>query len=106
MKKTYSNSTIVWFFIILIFIVAGGVLLFPVYKNLRSKQQELRVEQKRLAEKKAELFEKQKQISDLENSPQAVERYARENLKMVRKGESVMYIDKKDRERIQKSIKN
>ena len=106
MKKQNSNSTLLWFFIILLFIVAGGVLLFPVYKNLRSKQQSLRVEQKRLAEKKAELLKKQEQISDLENSPQAVERYARENYKMVRKGETVMYIDKKDRERIRKSIKN
>jgi len=93
MDKKNGSSPVLWFFIILLFIVAGAVLLFPVYQHLRKKQAELQEQKAILAEKRGRLQKKQKEIDDLENSPAAVERVAREQYHMARENETVMFIE-------------
>ncbi len=80
-----------WLFLLLALILAGAaVVLLPVYRNYQKKQQELRERQEELNAKRDESARLNTEVSDLQSSPGAVEKVARENFGLVKEGERVI----------------
>lgn len=94
MGEKKSISTFLWVLLILILAGIGLYLLYPVYRDLRDKQNTLQKKEAELHELRKQQNFKQQQNHELRTSPAAVERVAREEFKMVRKGESVVYYSK------------
>ncbi len=87
-KKTVSNYLL--FFVLLLIVAAAAVLLLPVYRNYQNRQAELNSLNARLAEEKIERARLNREVGGLQNSPDTVEKVAREKFGLVRKGESVL----------------
>ncbi|MBR2911870.1 MAG: septum formation initiator family protein [Lentisphaeria bacterium] len=69
--------------------LGAAFLLFPVWKDLKNQEKklaELKAEITTLKNDRNEILEK---IADLEKSPDAVEKVAREKFKLVRPGDTV-----------------
>lgn len=75
--------------LLIVILIGAGVLLLPVYRNYRQQQEklnEIRLENKALRDK---LFIRQAEEDALQNSPQAIEKVAREKFDMTKDGERV-----------------
>ena len=94
MSEKRSFATIVWFFIILIAAAAVAYWLFPIKKELRNKQNELQEAKNQLHLLRKKQNQKQQENHALRTSPAAIEKVAREELKMVHKDDSVIYYPK------------
>lgn len=94
MSEKKSISTLLWVLFILIFVGVGIYLLYPVKKELRAKQEELQKQEAELHALKKRQTQQQQQNHDLRTSPAAVEKVAREEYRMVRKNETVIYLPK------------
>ncbi|MBR7105284.1 MAG: septum formation initiator family protein [Lentisphaeria bacterium] len=77
-------------FLILLILLGAAVLLFPVWQDYRSKDAELLRLRAEVEKLKAERNEKLEKTADLERSPDAVEKVAREKFKLVRPGDRVL----------------
>ena len=94
MSEKRSFATAVWVVIILIGAAAVAYWLFPIKKELRSKQKELQEAKNQLHLLRKKQTRKQQENHALKTSPAAIEKVAREELKMVNKNESVIYYPK------------
>lgn len=94
MSEKRSFATAVWVVIILIGAAAVAYWLFPIKKELRSKQKELQEAKNQLHSLRKKQTRKQQENHALKTSPAAIEKVAREELKMVNKNESVIYYPK------------
>lgn len=91
-EKKKQNFGVLWVFIILLILAAAALLLLPVWRDLRRRQEEQMTLQKQLAALKTERNKGRMEIQALKNSPEAVEKVAREKYRLVRKGETVMMV--------------
>ena len=71
-------------------LLGAAVLLLPVWRDYRSKEAELIKLRAELAKLKAERNEKWQEVQALHNSPDAVEKVARERFNLVRPGDKVL----------------
>ena len=94
MGKRNSFATFIWVFIILGAAAAALYWLWPIKKELRSKQKELQEAKNQLHLLRKKQTRKQQENHALKTSPAAIEKVAREELKMVNKNESVIYYPK------------
>ena len=94
MSEKRSFATAVWVVIILIGAAAVAYWLYPIKKELRSKQKELQEAKNQLHLLRKKQTRKQQENHALKTSPAAIEKVAREELKMVNKNESVIYYPK------------
>ena len=94
MSKKNSFATFVWVFIILLAAAAACYWLLPIKKELHSKQNELQEAKDKLHQLRKEQNAMEQKNHALKTSPAAVEKVAREEFKMVRKDESVIYYTK------------
>ncbi|MBE6364092.1 MAG: hypothetical protein E7054_10625 [Lentisphaerae bacterium] len=94
MGKKSSFATFVWIFIILLAAGAALYWLLPIKKELRSKQTDLQEAKDKLHQLRKEQNAMEQKNHALKTSPAAVEKVAREEFKMVRKDESVIYYSK------------
>lgn len=94
MSEKRSFATAVWVVIILIGAAAVAYWLYPIKKELRSKQKELQDAKNQLHLLRKKQTRKQQENHALKTSPAAIEKVAREELKMVNKNESVIYYPK------------
>ena len=94
MGKRNSFATFIWVFIILGAASAALYWLWPIKKELHSKQKELLETKDELHKLRKQQTRKQQENNALKTSPAAVEKVAREEFKMVNKNESVVYYDK------------
>lgn len=94
MSKKNSFATFVWVFIILLAAAAACYWLLPIKKELRQKQNELQKTKDELHQLRKEQTQKQQENHALKTSPAAIEKVAREELKMVHKDDSVIYYPK------------
>ena len=77
-------------FVVLLVLLGAAVLLLPVLRDYRSKEIELARLRAELEKLKAERNEKLEEVVSLKNSPDAVEKVAREKFKLVRPGDTVL----------------
>ena len=92
--RNSKNTATPWgfyLFCLLIFLILIGaaVLLLPVWKEFKNQEKELAKLREEITTLKNDRNEILKKISDLENSPDAVEKMAREKFKLVRPGDTV-----------------
>ncbi len=88
-RKKNSNSPYLFYLAVLLAFFAAAALLLPVYRNYQKKRQELSTLRQTLAEKRNECADLNRQVSALQNSPEAVEKVARENFHYYREGETI-----------------
>jgi cell division protein FtsB len=81
-----------YLFCLLFFMILLGAafLLFPVWKEFKNQEKQLAELKNELNILKNDRNEILKKIADLENSPGAVEKVAREKFKLVRPGDTVL----------------
>jgi len=89
-KRKSTVSTYLLLFVLALIFAAAAVLLLPVYRNYQKKQAELRGLTERLNDKRDESARLKTEVSDLRDSPDAVERVAREKFGLVKPGERVI----------------
>lgn len=78
-------------FILLLFLAGAAVLLLlPSYRDYRAKKQQQLKLDRELESLKQERDERFKEVNELQSSPAAVEKVARERYKRVRPGETVL----------------
>ncbi len=94
MGKKKESATFFWWLLFLILIaVLTGVFLYPLYQNKKECLTELEDRKKILAEREKVHEELSDKVDALENSPEAVEKEAREKFHMARPGEKVLIYD-------------
>lgn len=86
-----------WILFIIIVSIMTGVFLYPLYQKKKAKSEELESRKQVLTQREAERQKLSDKIDALENSPEAVEREAREKFMMARPGEKVLIYEKKDK---------
>jgi cell division protein FtsB len=85
MKKNKEIDAILsWSLFIAAVIVAAGVFLYPLYQTKKSRMAELEARKKVLVEKERINEQLASKVDALENSPEAVEKEAREKFHMAR----------------------
>lgn len=89
-KKRRSAASFFWYFLLLLLLLGAALLLVPVARDYQQRQAELERSRSELAELKEERANRVAEASALENSPEAIERVARERFKLVKEGETVM----------------
>ena len=94
MGKRSSFATFVWIFIILLASGAAVYWLLPIKKEQRAKRLELQAVRDDLHQLRKQQNSMEQKNHALKTSPAAVEKVAREEFKMVRKDESVIYYNK------------
>ena len=94
MGNKNSFATVVWGIIILAAAAAAIYWLFPIKKELHAKQAELKQAQEKLHTMRKKQTQKEQENQALKTSPAAIEKVAREELKMVNTNESVIYYPK------------
>ncbi len=77
-------------FVVILLLLAAGVLLFPQWRERRKAAAELRSAKQDKERAMREIIELEKANSGLENSPDAVEKVAREKFNMCTPGERVL----------------
>ena len=77
-------------FLVILVLAGAAFLLLPVWRDYKSKEKELARLRAEIEKLKAERNEKLEKIAALENSPDAVEKVAREKFKLVRPGDTVL----------------
>ena len=91
-----TRNTLWWLLFIAIAAVMTALFLYPRYQLLRENQQKLKHQNDQLTEKKIEREKLRSEVEALKNSPQAVERVAREKYNMASPGETVMLYPQKE----------
>ena len=91
-----TRKTLWWMLFIVLAAVLTVFFLYPRYQHLRKNQQELKQRRTELAERKIESEKLRKNVDDLKNSKEAVERVAREKFNMARPNETVMLVSEKE----------
>ena len=91
-----TRRTLLWLLFIVFAAIMTALFLYPRYQLLRENQHKLKHHQEQLARKKTEREKLRMEVDSLKNSPEAVERVAREKYNMAKPGETVMvYPEKK-----------
>lgn len=93
MAEQRSSSAALWLIVVIALAGAGIFFLYPVYKDLRMRRQELQQAREELAAKREKQMALSKKVRNLQNSPEAVESAARERFGYVRPGENVWHYD-------------
>ena len=89
-RKRRSAASFFWYFLLLLLLLGAALLLLPVSRDYQRRRAELERGRDQLAALKEERSLRVAEAAALENSPEAVERVARERFKLVKEGETVM----------------
>ena len=90
MKGRHEAKFLAWFAAVLLLIALAVLLLLPVWREYRGRSQELAAREKEAAALREELKNSIEENDALENSPEAVEKVAREKYHQVREGETIL----------------
>ena len=94
-KKNNVHLSYMMFFLLILIAVAALFFLLPVFRNYQQRQQELAEVNTKLDQRKTERAELHREVAGLQNSPEEVEKVAREKFGLVKEGETVLrYEDK------------
>lgn len=83
-------STLWWLLFIVVTAIMAAVFLYPRYQKKSGKYAELKQRQTVLEEKQKEREKLIRDVRDLETSPEAVSKVAREKFGMSRSGETIL----------------
>ena len=92
-KKKESTPVFWWILFIILIAVMTGVFLYPLYQNKKARLTELEKRKKVLVDREKTYSQLSGKVDALENSPDAVEKEAREKFNMARPGEKVLIYD-------------
>ena len=90
MKGRHEAKFFVWFAAILLLLALAVLFLLPVWREYRGRSQELALREKEARALKEELRDRLAETAALENSPDAVEKVAREKYGQVGDNETVL----------------
>ena len=79
--------------LLIVILVGAGVLLLPVYRNYRMQQEKLLKIRQENKELRDLLLIRKAEENALRNSPEAIEKVAREKFDMTKDGEKVYIFD-------------
>ncbi len=90
-----GKSIIVYFLyaIFIVVIIASAAMIWPVYRKHRRIKDYVSNLKEELKNKTDEAVKLNKQVHDLDNNPEAVEKIAREKFGLVKPGETVLIYD-------------
>lgn len=88
-RRKNSSPPYLLYLVVALALLAGAALLLPVYRDYHKKRTELTELKRQLGEKQTENAELTRQAGALQNSPEAIEKVAREKFKLCREGETV-----------------
>ena len=71
-------------------LIAALIFVYPVYMKSREKEEELARQRAVLKNKSAECLKRKKEVNDLRDSPEAVEKVAREKFGLCKEDETVL----------------
>ncbi len=91
-----TRRTLWWLLFIVIAAVMTALFLYPRYQLLRENQQKLKLQNKQLSQRKTEREILRSEVEALKNSPEAVEKVAREKYNMAEPGETIMIYPEKE----------
>ncbi len=90
-RKKQENANSYWLFLLAaLVLLAAAALLLPVRREYQKEQQKLDALRRELDEKRVLSAQLNREVSELQTSPEAVERVAREKYNLVREGETVL----------------
>lgn len=89
-KRKSTVSTYLLLFVLALVFAAAAVLLLPVYRSYQKKQAELGTLTEEWNDKRDEGARLKTNVADLQDSPEAVERVARERFGLTKEGEKVL----------------
>lgn len=78
------------YLIIAVIVISFAILIWPVYRQYKKHEEKLSSLREQAAIKTAECIRLNKEVHDLQHSPRAVEKVAREKFGLCRDGEIVM----------------
>lgn len=91
MDEKKKKILLCFFYVVaLSLIVSAAVLIWPVHRQYEKQQAALNDLRAYVAGRTAECIKLNRQVHELENSPQAVEKVAREKFGLCREGEIIM----------------
>jgi cell division protein FtsB len=85
-----TSATFWWLIFILAAIIMTALLIYPLHQNKNRKMRELEERKKVLVQKENEAKSLNQQVDQLRNSPEAVEREARDKFRMAKPDEEVI----------------
>lgn len=88
-RRKSAAPPYLFYLVIFLAFLAAGALLLPVYRNYQKKRQELNTLKQSLSEKRSECADLNRQVGALQNSPEAVEKVARETFGYCQDGETI-----------------
>ncbi|MPM79971.1 hypothetical protein SDC9_127014 [bioreactor metagenome] len=89
-KRESAVSTYLLLFVLALIFAAAAVLLLPVYRSYQKKQAELGILTGELNDRRDEGARLKTEVADLQDSPDAVEKVAREKFGLAKEGERVI----------------
>ncbi|MEA2012562.1 MAG: septum formation initiator family protein [Verrucomicrobiota bacterium] len=92
--KSLRTKSYLHFFVFVVILAMAIILLAPSYKRRSDKKRELAEINKAIAGLKSKRRNLQEEIDNLETSPSAVERVAREKFGFSAPGEKIYHFDK------------
>ena len=93
-SKSGRGSNYLVLTLLIVILIGAGVLLLPVYRNYRLQQEKLSEIRRENKELRDLLFIRKAEEDALRNSPEAIEKVAREKFDMTKDGEKVYIFDK------------
>ena len=89
-ERKKSIAIFFFYFIIVLIIISASVMILPVYRQFKIREEKVSLLHEQTALKTAESMRLHQEISDLTRDPNAIEKVAREKFGLCRQGELIM----------------
>jgi cell division protein FtsB len=89
-ERKKSIAIFFFYFIIILIVISAAVMVLPVYRQFKLREEKVAQLRIQTALKTAESMRLHQEVSDLTRDPRAIEKVAREKFGLCRKGELIM----------------
>jgi cell division protein FtsL len=79
-----------FYFIIILIVISAAVMVLPVYRQFKIREEKVALLREQTALKTAESMRLHQEVNDLTRDPRAIEKVAREKFGLCGKGELIM----------------
>ena len=89
-ERKKSIFAFFFYFIIFLIIISAAIMVLPVYRQFKVREEKVAQLREQTALKTAECMRLHQEVSALKHDPRAIEKVAREKFGLCRKGELIM----------------
>ena len=89
-ERKKSIFSFFFYFVIFLLIISAAIMVLPVYRQFKVREEKVSQLREQTALKTAESMHLLQEVDDLQHSPRAIEKVAREKFGLCRKGELIM----------------